>query len=47
MKNQLLLLFMSAFGIGLALTPITSGLDPRLVKGAAWFLRGIFLRVLK
>lgn len=47
MTNQLLILVMSALGIGLAITPATSGINPGLVKGAAWLFRGIVFQYLK
>ena len=46
MTSQLLILLMSALGIGLAVTPATSGINPGLFKGAAWLFRGIIFRVL-
>jgi hypothetical protein len=47
MTSQLLIILMSALGIGLAITPATSGINPGLFKGAAWLFRGIVFRVLK
>jgi len=47
MKNQLLILLMSALGIGLAVTPATSGINPGLLKGAAWLCRGIIFQYFK
>ena len=47
MTSQLLIVLMSALGIGLAVTPATSGINPGLFKGTAWLFRGIVLRVLK
>jgi len=47
MTSQLLIVLMSALGIGLGLTPATSGINPGLFKGVAWLFRGIVFRVLK
>lgn len=47
MTNQLLIILMSALGIGLAVTPATSGINPGLFKAAAWLFRGIVFRLLK
>lgn len=45
MTNQLLILLMSTLGIGLAITPVTSNINPGLLKGAAWLFRGIVSRL--
>ena len=45
MTGQLLIVLMSALGIGLALTPATSGINPGLFKGGAWLFRGIVFRL--
>ena len=47
MTSQLLIVLMSALGIGLAVNPVTSAINPGLVKGAAWLFRGIVFRLLK
>lgn len=47
MQNQLLIVVMSAIGIGLALNPATSSINPGLFKGASWLFRGIVFRFLK
>ena len=47
MRNQLLIIFMSAFGVALALNPATNGINPGLLKGAGWAFRGIIFRLLK
>lgn len=47
MTSQLLIVLMSALGIGLAVAPATSGINPGLFKGAAWLLREIVFRVSK
>ena len=47
MTGQLLIVLMSALGVGLAVIPGTSGINPGLFKGATWLFRGIVLRVLK
>ena len=47
MKGQLLIVLMSALGIGLAVNPATSEINPGLFKGVAWLFRGIVFRVLK
>ena len=47
MTDQLLIVLMSALGIGLAVNPITSGINPGLFKGATWLFRGIVFRLLK
>ena len=39
--RQLLIVLVSALGIGLTLTPATSGINPDLLKGTAWLFRGI------
>ena len=47
MTGQLLILLMSALGIGLAINPTTSSINPGLFKGAAWLFRGIVFKLLK
>lgn len=47
MTDRLLIVLMSALGIGLAVTPATSGVNPGLFKGATWLFRGIVFRVFK
>lgn len=47
MTSQLLIVLMSALGIGLAVNPATSWINPGLFKGAAWLFRGIVFRLLK
>ena len=47
MTKQLLIVLMSALGIGLALTPATSGINPGLLKGSTWLFSGIVSRLLK
>lgn len=47
MTSQLLIVLMSALGIGLAVTPATSGINPGLFKGAAWLFGTIVFPVLK
>lgn len=47
MIGQLLILLMSSLGIGLAVTPGTSGINPGLFKGETWLFRGIVFRILK
>jgi hypothetical protein len=47
MTGQLLIVLMSALGIGLAVTPATSAINPGLFKGATWLFRGIVFRLLK
>lgn len=47
MTDRLLLVLMVALGIGLAVTPATSRINPGLFKGAAWLISGILIRVLK
>ena len=47
MPGQLLIVLMSALGIGLAVTPVTSGINPGLLKGTGWLIRGIIFRLLK
>ena len=47
MTNQLLIVLMLALGIGLAVNPATSVINPGLFKGATWFFRGIVFRLLK
>jgi hypothetical protein len=47
MTGQILIVLMSALGIGLAVTPATSGINPGLFKGATWLFRGIVFRLLK
>ena len=41
MPSQLLIVLMSALGIGLAVNPATSGINPGLLKGARWLFGGI------
>ena len=38
---------MSALGIGLAVNPAISKINPGLFKGATWLVRGIIFRSLK
>ena len=47
MKGQLLIVLMSALGIGLAVNPATSGINPGLFKGATWLFHGIIFRLVK
>ena len=47
MRNQLLIILMSALGIGLAINPATSAINPGLFKGATWLFRGIVFKFLK
>jgi len=47
MTGQLLIVLMSALGIGLAVNPATSGITPGLFKGATWLFRGIVFRLFK
>lgn len=47
MRNQLLIVLMSALGISLAVTPATSEINPGLFKGAAWLFRGIIFQYFK
>jgi hypothetical protein len=47
MTGQLLIVVMAALGIGLAVNPATSGINPGLFKGATWLFRGIVFRLLK
>ena len=47
MTSQLLIVLMTVLGIGLAVTPATSGINPGLFKGATWLFRGIVFRLLK
>ena len=47
MDDRLLLLLMSALGIGLAINPYTNKINPGLFKGAAWLFSGIVSRYLK
>ena len=47
MKDQSLIVLMSILGICLGLTPATSGINPGLVKGAAWLFRGIIYQLSK
>lgn len=46
-SNQLLIVLMSALGIGLAITPATSGINPSLFKGSTWLFRVIMSYLLK
>ena len=41
MPSQLLIVLMSALGIGLGLNFATSGINPGLFKGATWLFGGI------
>lgn len=47
MTGQLLIVLMSALGIGLAVNSATSGINPGLFKGATWLFRGIVFRLLQ
>ena len=47
MEGRLLIVLMSSLGIGLAVNPATSGINPGLFKGATWLFRGIIFRFLK
>ena len=47
MTGQLLIVLMSALGIGLALNPATSGINPGLFKGVTWLFCGIVPHLLK
>lgn len=47
MTGQLLIVLMSALGIGLALNPATNSVNPGLLKGGSWLFRGIVFRLFK
>jgi hypothetical protein len=47
MTKQLLIVVMSALGIGLALNPSTAGINPRLLKGGSWLFSGIVSQLFK
>ena len=47
MTGQLLIVLMSALGIGLAVNPATSGINTGLFKATTWLFRGIIFRLLK
>jgi len=47
MSDKILILLMSTLGIGLALNPYTSVINPGLFKGATWLFSGIISRLLK
>lgn len=47
MIKQLLIVLMSALGIGLALNPATNDINPTLLKGGTWLFSGIVSRLLK
>ena len=47
MTGQILIILMSALGIGLAVNPTTSGINPSLFKAATWLFSGIVSRLLK
>jgi hypothetical protein len=47
MNDRLLILLMSTLGIGLAINPYTSSINPGLLKGATWLFSGIISRLLK
>lgn len=40
-QGQLLIVLMSALGIGLGINPATNGVNSRLFKSATWFFHGI------
>jgi hypothetical protein len=41
MTKPLLIVLMSALGIGLGLNPATGGINPGLFKGSTWLFSGI------
>jgi hypothetical protein len=45
--KQLLIVLMSALGIGLTLSPATGGINSGLFKGSAWLFSGIVSRLFK
>ena len=45
--NRLLLVLMSALGIGAAIFPVVPYVNPSLVKGVGFFLSGILSRLVK
>jgi hypothetical protein len=47
MSERLLIILMSALGIGLAINPYTSGINPGLLKGTAWLFAGIVSKLIK
>ena len=47
MNDRILILLMSTLGIGLAINPYTSKINPGLFKGGAWLFSGIISRLLK
>ena len=47
MSDKLLILLMSALGIGLAINPYTNSINPGLFKGTTWLVSGIISRFVK
>ena len=47
MTGQLLIVLMSALGIGLAVNPTINAINPSLFKGATRLFRGVTFRLLK
>ena len=47
MNERILIIVMSALGIGLAINPYTDSINPRLFKGTAWLFSGIISKLLK
>jgi hypothetical protein len=45
--NQLLMVVMSAVGVGLAFNPATNGINTGLFKGYTWLFSGIVSQLLK
>jgi hypothetical protein len=47
MEKPFLILLMSSLGIALALNPVTSVINPNLLKGTTWLFEGIVYKFLK
>ena len=47
MNEKILIVAMSALGIGLSINPYTGSINPGLFKGAAWLFSGIISKLLK
>jgi hypothetical protein len=47
MNERLLMVLMTALGVGLALNPVAGKINPNLFKASTWLFSGIIFRLLK
>jgi hypothetical protein len=47
LKDRILIIVMSALGIGLAINPYTGRINAGLFKGTAWLVSGLISKLVK